>query len=256
MYNYDTVSEAINDLAKRGYTTDFKLFAGKDCIVCDQTQTQLSPDEFEIDETYRFEGNTDPGDEMIVFAISAKKHNMKGILVDAYGMYSDSASTMLVEKLKKHIETRKPIRRSEFLKPLSQEHHHALLLSWKIRKGLANGVATERIRKYADWFYTHHLLPHFSLEEKYAFPVLGEKHPMVRQALQEHQKLHSLFGSPVHTPETLQEIATVLEKHIRFEERVLFNAIQEAASEEQMDQIRLAHDHSKFADNTSDMFWK
>lgn len=100
-YNYDTVSEAVNDLIKRGYTTDFSIHPEQDCLVCNTTGVSLSPEEFEIDETHRFEGNTDPGDEMIVFAISSKKHNIKGTVVNAYGMYSDSRISKLVERLKK-----------------------------------------------------------------------------------------------------------------------------------------------------------
>lgn len=102
-YFYATVTEAINDLAKRGYTTDFELLAEKECITCHKTSLYLSPDEFEIDEIYRFEGNTDPGDEMIVFAISAKKHTVKGIIVNAYGMYADATTSKIIERLKKHI---------------------------------------------------------------------------------------------------------------------------------------------------------
>ncbi|WP_369764919.1 phosphoribosylpyrophosphate synthetase [Flavobacterium sp. WC2429] len=99
--NYDTVSEAINELAKRGYTTDFEIFKDLDCLVCKKTAKQLSPDEFEIDETYRFEGDSDPGDEMIVFAISSKEHNVKGIVVNAYGMYGDPSTSKIVELLYK-----------------------------------------------------------------------------------------------------------------------------------------------------------
>lgn len=101
--NYETVSEATNDLIKRGYTSDFSILTEEECLRCNKTAKQLSPDEFEIDETYRFEGNTDPGDEMIVFAISSKINNLKGIIINAFGMYSDSASSKLVERLKKHI---------------------------------------------------------------------------------------------------------------------------------------------------------
>lgn len=104
MFSYETVSEAINDLAKRGYTTDFKIHAEEEKIICQKTFIQLSPDDFEIDETYRFEGETDPGDEMIVFAISSKKNNMKGILVNGYGTYADSGTSKIVEKLKRHID--------------------------------------------------------------------------------------------------------------------------------------------------------
>jgi len=97
--SYDTVSEAINDLQKRGYTVDFSIMTEKDCIVCNKTSTELSPDDFEIDHFYRFEGDTDPGDEMIVYAISSNKYNMKGIVVNAYGTYSDAATSAIVKKL-------------------------------------------------------------------------------------------------------------------------------------------------------------
>ena len=101
--NYETVSEAVNDLNKRGYVTDFSILVEKECLICNKTAAQLSPDEFEIDEIYRFEGMTDPGDEMIVFAISAIKHNMKGIVVNAFGVYSDSVTSKIIEQLHRHL---------------------------------------------------------------------------------------------------------------------------------------------------------
>jgi hypothetical protein len=100
---YETVSEAVNDLIKRGYTTDFLLLAEEECLKCNKTSVTLSSDAFEIDETHRFEGMTDPGDEMIVFAISSKKHTMKGTVVNGYGVYSDSKSSKIVEHLKNHL---------------------------------------------------------------------------------------------------------------------------------------------------------
>jgi len=103
MKYYDTVSEAINALAKRGYTTDFKVLTGEECLICHQTGTQLSPDDFEIDETHRFEGDTDPGDEMIVHAISSTKFNMKGIIINGYGTYADLSTSKIVARLKRHL---------------------------------------------------------------------------------------------------------------------------------------------------------
>jgi hypothetical protein len=102
-YTYDTVSQAINGLANRGYNTDFEVLAEKECLESHLSNIQLSPAEFEIDEVYRFEGDTDPADEMILFAISSKKHNVKGIVLNAYGMYSNSLSSKIVERLKAHL---------------------------------------------------------------------------------------------------------------------------------------------------------
>lgn len=100
--DYETVSEAVNDLKKRGYTSDLSMEAEKECLICSGTATQLSPEDFTIDEVYRFEGMTDPGDEMIVYAISANEKNIKGIVVNAFGIYSSYRASKLVEHLTRH----------------------------------------------------------------------------------------------------------------------------------------------------------
>jgi hypothetical protein len=38
------------------------------------------------------EAINDLGDKMIAFAVSSKKNNLKGIIVNAYGMYSDTTT--------------------------------------------------------------------------------------------------------------------------------------------------------------------
>ena len=40
-----------------------------------------------IDQVFRFEENADPGDQAILYAISASKHHLKGLLVNGYGIY-------------------------------------------------------------------------------------------------------------------------------------------------------------------------
>jgi hypothetical protein len=99
MYNYDTVSEAVNDLRKRGYTEDFNL--GMDALHC--KEIKCLPEDFEITEIYRFEGNTDPADEAIVFAIESGKNKIKGVLVNGYGISSDSLSAAMIKKFSTHL---------------------------------------------------------------------------------------------------------------------------------------------------------
>lgn len=253
---YDTVSETINELAKRGYTTDFKVLAEEECLYCNKAETQLSPEEFEIDEIHRFEGDSDPGDEMIVFAISSKKHDIKGIIVNAYGMYSDPSTSKIIARLKKHIEKIKPIKRDDLLKPLSRDHHHSLLLCWKIRAGVKKEIETTRIKKYVDWFYETYALPHFELEEKYAFPILGNENELIKKALAEHKYLKELFTATTNIQNNLSIIEKELEKHIRFEEREVFNEVQKNATVEQLQEIDKNHSTIKFLDNTTDPFWE
>lgn len=102
-HSYDTLSEAVNDLAKRGYTTDFLLHEEKDCLYCAGSSLELSPEDFVIDEVYRFEGMTDPADESIVFALSSEKFNVKGLVINGFGANFGYRSSKLVEHLHKHV---------------------------------------------------------------------------------------------------------------------------------------------------------
>ncbi len=149
----------------------------------------------------------------------------------------------------------KPIKRHKALQGLSRDHHHSLLLSWKIRAGFSKGVSPDRIKRYADWMFENHILPHFGLEEKYMFPVLEADHPLVKKALSEHRRLTRLFNQEEDITKALGLIEEELEQHIRFEERVLFQEIQKVANAEQLEQIDKAHDHEKFQDNEEDPFW-
>ncbi|NEN25448.1 phosphoribosylpyrophosphate synthetase [Cryomorpha ignava] len=99
---FDTSSQAINDLVKRGYTANLSLSAEKDCLICHSPTMELSPDDFEIDEVYRFDGMTNPSDESIVYGISSKKHEIKGVIVNSYGVYADRAKSQIVKKLNDH----------------------------------------------------------------------------------------------------------------------------------------------------------
>ncbi|WP_432670650.1 hemerythrin domain-containing protein [Flavobacterium sp. SM2513] len=148
-----------------------------------------------------------------------------------------------------------PIKRNEFLQAISREHHQGLLLSWKIKTGFKKEVNPLRMKRYTDWYYTTHLLPHFEVEERYIFPILGNEHELVLQALAEHERLVVLFESEIASADNLHSIQKELEAHIRFEERVLFNEIQEVATQAQLEHIRIHHTEEKFVDNLEDAFW-
>lgn len=93
-----TLSEKLNELRSKGYTEDFNLRA--DCIDCRSGKLKIFPSDFQIDEYFRFEGQSDPADGAILYAISSSKHNIKGVLVNGYGVYSDTLTDGMLEKLK------------------------------------------------------------------------------------------------------------------------------------------------------------
>ncbi|MEO6167519.1 MAG: phosphoribosylpyrophosphate synthetase [Chitinophagales bacterium] len=98
--SYGTLSETINALKKEGYTIDFNI--NEEHLACHQADMILSPDDFEIDKVYRFEGESNPDDESILYAISSPKFGTKGLLVNGYGISSDEISNTLIQKLKTH----------------------------------------------------------------------------------------------------------------------------------------------------------
>jgi hypothetical protein len=96
MYAYDTVTEAVQGLKKRGYSIDFNL--EEDSLICPVTPLSLKPAEFEITEFYRFEGDSDPGDEAVVYAIESRG-GQKGLLVTGFGISAEGMGEEMVEKL-------------------------------------------------------------------------------------------------------------------------------------------------------------
>ena len=87
MNNYDTVTEALTDLKRRGFSYDFNLQEKQyHCIALNKS---YEPAQLQIKETYRFEGDTDPADEAVVYAIAADD-GVLGVFVNGYGTYADT----------------------------------------------------------------------------------------------------------------------------------------------------------------------
>jgi len=94
---FETVTEALQWLNSKGFTHDFNL--DEDCLRFDNNTQAMSPDEFSIKYVFRFEGETDPGDEDIVYGIVSDVYNLKGVLTSAFGIYADTISSEMIEKL-------------------------------------------------------------------------------------------------------------------------------------------------------------
>lgn len=97
MENYESALEAMQDLKERGYTLDFNLANGT--LHSSSENIYLQPEDFVISHIYRFEGESDPGDNTIIYAIESPKYNVKGVFFNGYGTYSDDISEELLKKL-------------------------------------------------------------------------------------------------------------------------------------------------------------
>lgn len=97
MPNYEpTLVGVLEDLRKEGYTEDFNIRF--DSLIC--AGACLLPSQFEVDKVFRFEGNTNPSDEAILYAISSISGAIKGVLVNSYGVYADEMTEEMIQKLR------------------------------------------------------------------------------------------------------------------------------------------------------------
>ncbi|MES2487113.1 MAG: hypothetical protein V4581_14345, partial [Bacteroidota bacterium] len=78
---------ALEELAEKGFTTDFNL---------EEESIAHNANEFSIEHIYRYEGESDPGDEVTVYGIKSDKGE-KGVFVVGPGGYENDAARRLLD---------------------------------------------------------------------------------------------------------------------------------------------------------------
>ena len=151
---------------------------------------------------------------------------------------------------------KKPIKRHKALQPLSRQHHFGLLFSWKLRKGFAKNIEISRLANYSKWFYENEIKPHFEAEERHLFTILDANNELVIRALKEHREIEKLFNDTANPTQSLSILEDLLQEHIRFEERVLFNEIQLTATQAQLDKVEEIHQELPKYSDYADPFWE
>jgi hypothetical protein len=86
----------VNSLMTAGYKTQFKAVKGG--LKSLSSERVYLPEEVKIMNYYRFEGESDPADNSILYAIETS-NGEKGTLSDAYGPYSDSNVTNFIQQV-------------------------------------------------------------------------------------------------------------------------------------------------------------
>lgn len=121
----------------------------------------------------------------------------------------------------------KPLKRDIHLLHLSHEHHNGLMIVFRIRKGIKNKTGFERIRDYILHCWNEDLLPHFNEEEAYVFNLPSSKElEAVITAKQQHLMIAELIEKLRKNEDVTEQFANLLDEHIRFEERTVFELIQ------------------------------
>lgn len=83
----DTVVDAIALLKEQGYTTEFQLRDGH--LACDAEDRRCPADDVVVEQLFRFEGPSDPGDEMVVFGLRDPITGRLGVLASGFGPAAD-----------------------------------------------------------------------------------------------------------------------------------------------------------------------
>jgi len=99
----NTLTSCVNKVVKDGYTDNFKVT--KEGLLSSSTEKYFKPDQVEVINFYRFEGQSDPADNAIMYVIETNQ-GQKGILIDAYGPYSDEKVTAFMNEVENINKTR------------------------------------------------------------------------------------------------------------------------------------------------------
>lgn len=141
------------------------------------------------------------------------------------------------------------MKRSEMLTTLSHDHHQALRMGQLLRRADAENAA-ETKDAFARFWELY--LGHVRIEEEILFPKYGEfvgaGDAMVGEALEDHELARAfaeqILSSEQPPVEVMHELGEKLTAHVRFEERELFPAIEEAIPEDQQAELLKALDHA------------
>ena len=128
------------------------------------------------------------------------------------------------------------LKRDPALVPLSRDHHFALRHALWLRRAAAASDLGDAARVAREFlvFHRDELTPHIADEESFVLPAFEPCDPAGTQRLrEEHREIESLvsrLGSSLEAaadPRPLMaEAASLLDDHIRYEERAYFMAVQ------------------------------
>ena len=94
----ETISGAMARLARAGY--DHAFHPEGDWIRSAESGRRYRPDDLVIDELLRFEGPTDPADEVVLLALRAPADCVRGTLTLPFGPGADAESADLLRALR------------------------------------------------------------------------------------------------------------------------------------------------------------
>jgi hemerythrin-like domain-containing protein len=153
------------------------------------------------------------------------------------------------------------MKRNKNLIELSRDHHHGLLLGWKIKQGLKKQAAVIEIIKYVAYFAQEALFKHFEAEENQILVYLLPDDEHGKIVMKEHTEIRTLIQQLISSKPKdsagLMRLAEVLEAHIRYEEREFFPYLESTLAADELEIIgkEIDHLHVPYIENYPHEFW-
>ena len=99
-----SLANCLNRMVTEGYTADFKVT--EQGLEAPETDSRYAPEQIQVVNFFRFEGQSDPDDNAILYVIETND-GTKGTLIDAYGVYNDARVAQFmrdVESIQKKVQ--------------------------------------------------------------------------------------------------------------------------------------------------------
>ncbi len=156
------------------------------------------------------------------------------------------------------------MKREEQLQPLSHQHHNGLMAVLLLKKGVEKQAATTVMDDFILSVWNTELRNHFIKEEVYLHPhvlqisSLMEKYEQMKTEHHQIRHVVDAIRNGGSGTALITEFYTLLEKHIRFEERELFPFIEEQIQPEQLHELgrNLQQLESKACSDYPVKFWE
>lgn len=135
------------------------------------------------------------------------------------------------------------MKRDVNLQPLSRHHHDALMACLMIEKGVRKNADLKVLQDFTRQVWEKDINNHFVLEENYLVPHLRQnRFPeyIIQSLLRDHELLRVLSQRILNGGASYQgflAFSTLLEQHVRFEERLVFEKAQEVLPEQELRKV-------------------
>jgi len=156
------------------------------------------------------------------------------------------------------------MKRDKSLQPLSWQHHDTLMACLMIEKGVKKNADLKVLQDFTRHIWERDINKHFVLEENYLVPQLRQKRfpeYLIRSLLNDHDLLRNistrLLNGGASYP-LFTAFAILLEQHVRFEERIVFERAQEMIPEQDLEKLsrHFPQEHSSSCKDYPVKFWE